>query len=211
MSHPIDTVVFDLGNVLIRWNPRNLYRKLFADDLQGMETFLSEVCSTAWNERQDAGRSWQEAIKEAITRHPEHEPLIRAYRERWEEMLDGAIEESVLILEELHAQGIRLLALTNWSAETFPIALERFTFLQKFEGILVSGEEGIIKPAPEIFQLLKSRYQFAGHHAAFIDDHAPNIEGARREGFNALQFTTAHQLRTDLIALGLPVAPPQAC
>ncbi|MGO4001913.1 MULTISPECIES: HAD family hydrolase [Pseudomonas] len=208
MNPTIDTVVFDLGNVLIRWNPRNLYHKLF-DNEQDMETFLSEVCSTDWNEQQDAGRPWQEATDEAIARHPHQEALIRAYRERWEEMLGGALEETVLILEELHDNGVRLLALTNWSAETFPIALERFAFLQKFEGILVSGQEGIIKPAPEIFQLLKSRYQFEGHHAVFIDDHAPNITGARREDFNALQFTTAHQLRTDLIALGLPVAPPQ--
>ena len=210
MNPTIDTVVFDLGNVLIRWNPRNLYHKLF-DNEQDMETFLSEVCNTDWNEQQDAGRPWQEAIDEAIARHPNQEALIRAYRERWEEMLDGALEETVLILEELHDNGVRLLALTNWSAETFPIALERFAFLQKFEDILVSGQEGIIKPAPEIFQLLKARYQFAGHHAVFIDDHAPNIEGARREGFNALQFTTAQQLRTELIALGLPVAPPLAC
>lgn len=209
MNPSIDTVVFDLGNVLIRWNPRNLYRKLFGDDVQGMETFLSEVCSTDWNERQDAGRSWQEATDEAIARHPHHESLIRAYRERWEEMLGGALEDSVLILEELHAKGIRLLALTNWSAETFPIALERFAFLGKFEGILVSGAEGIIKPAPAIFQLLKSRYDFDGHHAVFIDDHAPNIAGARGEGFNALQFTSAEQLRKELIALGLPLSPSQ--
>lgn len=206
-DHPptIDTVVFDLGNVLIRWNPRNLYRKLFSDDEQAMETFLSEVCNTDWNERQDAGRPWQEAIDEAIARHPAQEALIRAYRERWEEMLGGALEETVEILEELYAKHVRLLALTNWSAETFPIALERFAFLNKFEGILVSGAEGIIKPAPQIFQRLKTRYQFEGHHAVFIDDHAPNIEGARREGFNALQFSNAEQLRKDLTALGLPL------
>ena len=205
LAPSINTVVFDLGNVLIRWNPRNLYRKLFGDDEQAMETFLSEVCSTDWNERQDAGRSWQEAIDEAIARHPRQEALIRAYRERWEEMLGGAMEETVEILEQLHAKQIRLLALTNWSAETFPIALERFAFLNRFEGILVSGAEGVIKPAPQIFQLLKSRYQFEGHHAVFIDDHAPNIEGARREGFHALQFSNAGQLRKDLAALGLPL------
>ena len=205
LAPSINTVVFDLGNVLIRWNPRNLYRKLFVDDEQAMETFLSEVCSTDWNERQDAGRSWQEAIDEAIARHPTQEALIRAYRERWEEMLGGALEETVEILEQLHAKQVRLLALTNWSAETFPIALERFAFLNRFEGILVSGAEGIIKPAPQIFQLLKSRYQFEGHHAVFIDDHAPNIEGARREGFHALQFSNAGQLRKDLVALGLPL------
>lgn len=207
LSHPttIDTVVFDLGNVLIRWNPRNLYRKIFGDDVQAMETFLSEVCPPEWNERQDAGRSWQEGIDEAIARHPSQAALIRAYRERWEETLGGVIEETVLILNELHARGVRLLALTNWSAETFPIALERFPFLHTFEGILVSGKEGIIKPAPAIFQLLKTRYQFEGSRAVFIDDHAPNVEGARREGFNALQFTSAAQLRKDLAALGLPV------
>ncbi len=207
--HPttIDTVVFDLGNVLIRWNPRNLYRKIFGDDVQAMETFLSEVCPPEWNERQDAGRSWQEGIEEAIARHPSQETQIRAYHERWEETLDGVIEETVLILDELHAKGVRLLALTNWSAETFPIALERFPFLHTFEGILVSGEEGIIKPDPAIFQLLKSRYQLEGSRAVFIDDHAPNVTGARQEGFNALQFTGAVQLRKDLAALGLPVQP----
>lgn len=205
--HPttINTAVFDLGNVLIRWNPRNLYKKLFGDDVKGMETFLAEVCHTAWNEQQDQGRTWQEAIEEAIARHPDQEALIRAYRERWEEMLGGAIEDTVAILDELHANGIRLLALTNWSAETFPIALERFEFLQRFEGILVSGVEGVIKPSPEIFQLLASRYDVDSTRAAFIDDHRPNIEGAQREGFHAVQFFDAAQLRKDLVALGLPL------
>jgi len=205
--HPtaIDTAVFDLGNVLIRWNPRNLYKKLFGDDVEAMETFLSQVCHTAWNEQQDQGRTWHEATEEAIARHPDQEALIRAYRERWEEMLGGAIEDTVAILDELHANGIRLLALTNWSAETFPIALERFEFLQRFEGILVSGVEGVIKPSPEIFQLLASRYDVDSARAVFIDDHRPNIEGAQREGFHAVQFFSAAQLRKDLVALGLPV------
>jgi 2-haloacid dehalogenase len=205
--HPtaINTAVFDLGNVLIRWNPRNLYKKLFGDDVEAMETFLSQVCHTAWNEQQDQGRTWQAATEEAIARHPDQAELIRAYRERWEEMLGGAIEETVAILDELHANGIRLLALTNWSAETFPIALERFEFLQRFEGILVSGVEGVIKPSPEIFQLLASRYDVDCARAVFIDDHRPNIEGAQREGFHAVQFFSAAQLREDLVALGLPV------
>lgn len=201
----INTAVFDLGNVLIRWNPRNLYKKLFGDDVKAMETFLAEVCHTAWNEQQDQGRSWQEATEEAIARHPDQETLIRAYRERWEEMLGGAIEDTVTILDELHANGIRLLALTNWSAETFPIALERFEFLQRFEGILVSGVEGVIKPSPEIFRLLASRYDVDSARAVFIDDHRPNIEGAQRMGFHGVQFFDAGQLRKDLVALGLPV------
>jgi 2-haloacid dehalogenase len=200
---PINTAVFDLGNVLIRWNPRNLYRKLFGADVRAMEAFLSEVCNSAWNEEQDRGRTWQAAIEEAIARHPAQESLIRAYHERWEETLDGAIEETVEILDELHARGVRLLALTNWSAETFPIALERFEFLQRFEGILVSGIEGVIKPSPEIFQLLMSRYDVDSRRAVFIDDHLPNIEGARRMGFHALQFFNAQQLREELTELEL--------
>lgn len=205
--HPpaFNTAIFDLGNVLIRWNPRNLYKKLFGDDVEGMETFLAEVCHTGWNEQQDLGRTWQEAIEEAIARHPTQEALIRAYRDRWEETLDGAIEDSVTLLDELHANGIRLLALTNWSAETFPIALERFEFLQRFEGIVVSGVEGMIKPSPEIFQLLASRYDVDMSRAVFIDDHRPNIEGAQKIGLHAVQFFDAAQLREDLLALGLPV------
>ncbi|MDI2594901.1 HAD family phosphatase [Pseudomonas sp. 681] len=200
---PVDTVVFDLGNVLIRWNPRNLYRKLFGADVRAMETFLSEVCNSAWNEEQDRGRTWQAGVAEAIARHPAQETFIRAYQERWEETLDGAIEETVEILDELHGKGVRLLALTNWSAETFPIALERFEFLQRFEGIVVSGVEGLIKPSPEIFQLLQSRYDVDSRRAVFIDDHLPNIEGARRMGFHAIQFFNAGQLREDLSKFGL--------
>lgn len=199
----IDTVIFDLGNVLIRWDPRHLYRKLFGDDTDAMERFLTEVCHPEWNERQDAGRTWQEAIDEAIKRHPEHEALIRAYRLRWDEMLDGAILDSVAVLQQLRDNGTRLLALTNWSRETFPVALERYEFLRWFEGILVSGQEGLIKPDPAIFRLLISRFGIDVSRAIFIDDSLRNVNGAQQVGLRAIHFENAEKLQTDLRALGL--------
>lgn len=211
-SGAIDTVIFDLGNVLINWDPRHLYRKLFRDDVNAMERFLAEVCHPHWNERQDAGRTWEEGIREAVALHPEQEGLIRAYRERWEEMLGGAIDESVAVLEELRDGGMRLFALTNWSQETFPIALQRYEFLGWFEEILVSGREGLIKPDPGIFRLLISRFGIDIERAVFIDDNTRNVEGARQVGLQALHFTNPLQMRQDLRALGLPVseAGPQS-
>ena len=201
----VDTVIFDLGNVLIRWDPRNLYRKLFGSDVEGMERFLTEVCHAEWNERQDAGRTWREAIEEATARYPQHEALIRAYHLRWEEMLGGAIEESVALLRDLRGNGTRLLALTNWSRETFPIALERFEFLHWFEGILVSGEERLIKPDPAIFRLLISRFDIEPSRAVFVDDSPRNVEGARQTGLRAIRFDGADELRKELRALGMPI------
>lgn len=171
-----------------------------------MENFLSEVCSMSWNTEQDRGRSWKAAIQEAIARHPSQEAAIRAYDQRWEEMLDGAIEDNVALLEELQSQGIRLLALTNWSAEKFPIARERFPFLKHFEGILISGEEGLIKPDAAIFELLIQRYQLLPSQTVFIDDSLPNVHGGKRAGLQALHFTTPRKLRQDLATTGLPVA-----
>lgn len=204
-NQSINTVIFDLGNVLIRWDPRNLYRKLFGDDVEGMERFLAEVCHAEWNERQDAGRTWREGIEEATARYPQHEELIRAYHLRWEEMLDGAIDESVALLGDLRNSGTRLLALTNWSRETFPVARERYEFLRWFEGILVSGEERLIKPDPAIFRLLIARFDVDASRAVFIDDSPRNVEGARRAGLRAIRFEGADQLRKELRALGISI------
>jgi 2-haloacid dehalogenase len=201
----IDTVVFDLGNVLIDWNPRYLFRKLYGEDVAKMEHFLKEVCSSEWNECQDAGRPWQEGVAEAIARHPDHAEMIRAYHERWEEMLGEPILESVALLEELRRSGFRVLALTNWSHETFPVALERFHFLHWFEGIVVSGQEKLIKPDPAIFRLLISRYRIEPSRAVFIDDNVRNVAGAEQVGMRALHFTSAEKLRRDLRELGLTV------
>ena len=190
-------VVFDLGGVLIDWNPRHLYRKLFADAGM-MEWFLAEVCHAAWNEEQDRGRTFAAGIEEAAARHPDHRPLIEAYFARWGEMVAGEIEGAVAILEELKNAGHELHALTNWSCETFLIARERFPFLRWFESILVSGEEGLIKPDPRIFELLLGRIGRTPAACIYVDDNARNVAAAAALGFDAIAFHGAAQLRDEL-------------
>jgi len=204
----ITAVVFDLGGVLLDWNPRHLYRRLFGEDVEGMERFLAEVVSPDWNARQDAGRPWDEATAEAIASHPEHAALIRAYRERWEEMLGEALSDSVAILDELRGTGLRLLALTNWSQFTFPYALPRYPFLRWFEDIVVSGKEGLAKPDPSIFRLLLSRFGIEASRSVFIDDTLKNVQAAGLLGFHAIHFCNALQLRRDFASLGLLPARP---
>lgn len=198
-------VVFDLGGVLIDWNPRRLYRKLLPDDAS-IEAFLAEVCTAEWNLQQDAGRSWAEAVAELSARFPERAELIAAYHLRWEEMLGGAIEDAVALLEELHAAGVPLYALTNWSHETFPIARRRFRFLDRFRGIVVSGEERAAKPDPRIYRVLLERYRLDPAATLFIDDVPRNVEGARAAGMEAILFSSAAQLRRDLAARSIPLA-----
>ncbi|WP_233119108.1 HAD family hydrolase [Aggregatibacter actinomycetemcomitans] len=188
--------------MLVDWNPRHLYRKIFSNDAE-MERFLAEVCNSEWNARQDAGRSWSEGVAEAVKQHPQYETEIRAYHERWTETLNGAIDDTVALLEPLKRSGVRLLALTNWSNETFHFAEERFPFLTEFEGILVSGYERLAKPDPRIFNLLIERYHLNPQHTVFIDDNLRNVEGARNVGLHTLQFTHAQKLKQDLITLGV--------
>ena len=195
-------VVFDLGGVLIDWNPRYLYRELFKDEA-AMELFLTEVCHAAWNEEQDRGRSFAAAIEEAAARHPGQRALIEAYHHRWEEMLAGPIEGTVGILAELKDGGHELHALTNWSAEKFPIARERYAFLTWFETILVSGEHGLIKPDPRIFELLLERIGREAGACIYIDDNAKNVAAAGSLGFAAVHFQSPEQLRDELAGRGL--------
>jgi 2-haloacid dehalogenase len=187
-------LVFDLGGVLIDWDPRHLYRKLI-DDEDDIDTFLSEICTPEWNLKQDAGRALAEATVERISMFPEEKPLIEAFYGRWEEMLGGDIAETVEILRELKDRGETLYALTNWSGETFPIALQRFDFLQWFEGTIVSGTEKLAKPDPTIFHLLLDRYNLQANDCLFIDDSKVNIEAAGRIGFETHHFTSANRLR----------------
>ena len=198
-----DTVVFDLGGVLIDWNPRYLYRKLFAADEAGMERFLAEVCNGDWNEQQDAGRPFADAVALLVARHPDLRPLIEAYDRRWPEMLGGPIDGTVALLGELKAIGRPLYALTNWSAEKFPIARERYGFLGWFQGILVSGEERMKKPDPAIFRLMAARFGLAPGRTVYIDDAPHNVAAADALGFRALRFTGPERLRLDLAELGL--------
>jgi 2-haloacid dehalogenase len=202
-------IVFDLGGVLIDWNPRHLYRKLFNDDAQ-MEWFLEKVCHQAWNLEQDRGRTFADAIEEAVLRHPNQRAMIEAYHARWEEMIAGEIAGSVAILEELAEAGYELHALTNWSAETFPIGRARFAFLERFGTILVSGDERLVKPDARIFQLLLERIAHPAQRCIYIDDSAPNVAAAAALGFDAIRFTSPPALRAALVGRGLLAAPEQA-
>ncbi|MEM7043362.1 MAG: HAD family phosphatase [Pseudomonadota bacterium] len=195
-------VIFDLGAVLIDWNPRHLYRKLF-DDEEAMEAFLRDVCAPAWNAEQDRGRSWDEAVELLSAEHPDHRDLIIAYRDRWTEMLKGPIHGTVEILERLDRDGLELHALTNWSAETFPIARERYAFLDRFRTILVSGEEKLMKPDPAIFELMLARIGHPAERCLFIDDSQKNIEAARKLGFDTVHFSSPAALQADLERRGL--------
>ncbi len=195
-------VVFDLGGVLIDWNPRHLYRKLIPDVAE-RERFLAEICSPQWNLEQDRGRGWAEACALLRAQHPEQGALIDAFRLRWREMLGGPIEASVQILRELKASGSRLFALTNWSHETFPIALDLYDFLGWFEAIVVSGQERLVKPDPRLFRVLLDRYALSPATLVYIDDSPHNAAAARELGMHDIHFTTAAALRDRLASLGL--------
>lgn len=196
-------VIFDLGGVLIDWDPRNLYRRLFAGDLAAMERFLTEVCTPDWNKQQDAGRPFAEAEAALIAQFPEQEVMIRAWRKGFQEMIPGALEDVVEILTALRARGTPLYALSNWSAETFLEMPARFPFLNWFRDIVVSGQERVIKPDPQIYRILLERNGIAPEEAAFIDDSPANVAAADALGLRGLHFSSAERLKQDLRALGL--------
>ena len=196
------TVVFDLGGVLVDWDPRYMYRQLF-DDPDEMESFLAEVTTAEWNAHQDAGRPWAEAIELLVAEHPQRRELIEAYRRRWPEMLAGEIPGTIDVLADLRAAGVRLLALSNWSAETFPVAREQFEFLAWFEEIVISGEVGVNKPDRRIFEHLMEHFDIEPRATLFIDDSSANVEAAEELGFGAILFTDAGALRRELVRLGL--------
>jgi 2-haloacid dehalogenase len=195
-------VVFDLGGVLIKWDPRNLYRQLF-DDEEEMEQFLAEVTTSEWNAQQDAGRALSEAVEELAARHPDRRDLIAAYYDRWPEMLGGAIEGTVDILRELRERGVGTYALSNWSAETFPIARPMFPFLEWFDGIVISGEVRIVKPDPRIFAHVLERFGLEPGDTVFVDDNAENVRAADAARFIGIVFESPAQLRRELARLAL--------
>ncbi|MDB5251724.1 MAG: family phosphatase, partial [Flaviaesturariibacter sp.] len=175
----IDTIIFDLGGVLIDWNPDYVFDELFAGQPEKKERFFKEICTPDWNEEQDAGRPLAVATQELLDRHPDWDVYIKAFYGRWEEMLGGPITGTVDLLRELKESGrYRLYALTNWSAETFPTALRLYDFLHWFDGRVVSGEEKMRKPFPEFYNLLLDRFGVAPGQCLFIDDNARNIAAA---------------------------------
>ena len=198
-----DVVVFDLGGVLIDWNPRHLYRKLFAGDEAAMEHFLATVCSQEWNRGQDAGGLIADAARRLKEQHADKAELIDAFYGRFDEMMAGPIRGTVEILAELHARGTPLYLLSNFSAETYPLACQRFDFLRLFDGIIVSGEVKAIKPDWRIYEILIERYRIDPHRAVFIDDVAENVDAAQRLGIHGIQFIDPEGLRAELAMLDL--------
>ena len=196
-------VIFDLGGVLIDWDPRHLYRKLFAGDEPAMEHFLANVCTHEWNRCQDAGRSFAEGARLLKLGHPDKAELIDAYGARFGEMMPGPIVGVVEILAELRERGIPLYILSNFSAETFPPTVERFDFLRWFRGMVISGEVGVIKPDPRIYELMLARFAIDPRRAVYIDDVAANAEAARPFGIHGIHFTTPGALREELARLAL--------
>jgi 2-haloacid dehalogenase len=199
----INTIIFDLGAVLIDWNQRHLYRKIFKTE-EEMEWFLANVCTSDWNEEQDAGRPFAEAVKIQTALFPKYSAEIEAFWKRWPEMMSGQIDGTVQIFDALKKQNrFKFYALTNWSAETFPIALKRFEFFKWFDGLVVSGEEMTRKPFPEFYQRLFDRYSVNPTEAIFIDDSLRNIEAGKKLGLNCIHFQSSEQLKADLSKLGL--------
>lgn len=196
-------VVFDLGGVLLDWDPRHLYRKLFPGDEPAMEAFLADVCTPEWNVRQDAGRPFAEAMAELLPKHRDKAHLIEAWRQRFDEMIPGVLEGTVEILSELRARSVPLYALSNWSLETFPAQRSRFAFLEWFDGIVLSGAEGVIKPDRRIFRILLDRYGLAANESVFIDDNPNNARAAAAVGLHGIHFQSSAQLRRELQSLGL--------
>ena len=192
-------IVFDLGAVLIEWNPRHLYRKVFDDEAR-MEWFLNNVCHNEWNLEQDKGRSFDDAVKEAICRHPDWKSEIELYRDCWHEMIPHAIMGTVDILEALHKKGAALYAITNWNGDTFRATRSRFPFLGLFRDIVVSGDEKMLKPEPDIFHLLAKRNNIQLSDSIFIDDSLKNVKGAEAVGMQGHHFVSPEGLRKDLVA-----------
>jgi 2-haloacid dehalogenase len=195
--------IFDLGGVLLDWNPRYLYRKLFGGNEAAMEAFLANVCTTEWNECQDAGRTFAEGLAALLPAHADKTELIEAFGKRFDEMIAGPIEGAVDVLAEVKKRGGPVYAISNWSAETFPPQVKRFPFLSWFDGIVISGLEGVIKPDPRIFRILCERYHVEPRSAVFIDDVAANAHAASALGIHGIHFRSAGELRRELVAVGL--------
>ena len=195
-------VVFDIGNVLVHWEPRALYRKIFASEDE-VEWFIANVCNSDWNLEQDRGRSFAEAVREATARFPEHADAIAAYDLRWHETMPGPIDGTVGILEELRQRGTPLYAITNFNQDKFRETLERFAFLRTFRDIVVSGDERLLKPDPAIYRVLLERNGIDAAACVFIDDSEKNLRGAEAVGMKAIHFTTPQALRADLAGMGL--------
>lgn len=195
----IEAIIFDLGGVLIDWNPEYVYLDVFNGDREQMKWFFDTICTNDWNENQDAGYPLAKATEERVALFPQHEELIRMFYGRWEEMLGESIDETVTILKQLiDSKKYKVVALTNWSNETFPVALNKFDFLRWFEGIIVSGEEKTRKPFNDIYELTLNRFHIKADNSLFIDDNLRNVRAAQSLGINSIHFKTPILLKEQL-------------
>lgn len=195
----IDTIIFDLGGVLIDWNPMNVYTEVFEGDKEKATWFLNNVCTYEWNVEQDAGRTIKEAVAIKIAEYPEYEDLIRLYYDKWHLMLSGAIDKNVALFKQLKAtKKYKIYALTNWSAETWGKAIELFPFLKDFDGVVVSGKEKTRKPFPKIYEIILNRYAITPEKSIFIDDNLPNIKKANEFKINTIHCKNPEQVRVEL-------------
>ena len=191
-------IIFDLGGVLIDWNPRYLFRKLFDGDEERVEQFLAEVCPQSWNVKMDGGYPFKKAIEERCQLFPDQAQYLHAYWERWDETISGAIPGTVKILAELRDAGYPLYVLSNWSAESFARVREHFSFLEWFDELVISGQIGLTKPNKEIFDYLLEKVGLPAEECLFIDDRTENTEAAERLGFQTVLFTSPEELRSEL-------------
>ena len=200
----VDTIIWDLGGVLIDWKTTYVYDEHYFDSIEKRTQFFDTVCTNDWNENQDAGYPIAQATAEKIAEFPQWESAIRDFYGRWEDMLRGPIPETVDVFRDLRStQQYKFYALTNWSAETFPIALARFDFLHWFDGRIVSGEEKTRKPFQEFYQVLFDRYQIVPERSIFIDDNLRNVQAAEALNIPSIHFQDAVQLRGELAGRGV--------
>jgi 2-haloacid dehalogenase len=201
-------VVFDVGNVLLEWDPRRLYRKL-SDDPERIESFLTRVCNAEWNHRIDLGEPWDDLIAELAAAHPAHRAWIHAYRQRWDEMLGDLIAESVAALDCLKAAGVPVFGLSNFSTQTWPIAVARYDVLTAFDDVVLSGDVRLAKPDPAIYDLAARRFGVTPSRTLFVDDRADNVAAAAAAGWLTHHFTDPAGLQPALARLGLPTPAEQ--
>lgn len=202
-SQHITTIIFDFGGVLIEWDPRRVYRRFFPQDTESMERFFKEVDFMGWNAHQDRGRPFREGVADLSAKYPHHAHLIQAYHDHWKDSIGEAYWGTVEIMKQLKQMGYPLYGLSNWSAETFPYAREKYDFLSLLDDMVISGHVGYVKPEPEIYHILLERVGRPAQECLFIDDSLPNIQQANTMGFVTIHFESSEQLKTDLEEMGI--------
>lgn len=199
----IKNIIFDFGGVLIDWNPMHLYERYFQGDKEKAQWFIDNICTMDWNVQMDAGKPFAEGIAELTARHPEWADAIAAYRQRWHEMIGGPIPGMPAFVKQLKAAGYHVYGLSNWSWETLSTIIDDFPVIKELEGMVISGLEYVIKPQPEIYQLLLERYHLTAGESLFVDDNTANVNAAETVGIHGLQFTGIGQLEKDLQKMGI--------